>query len=139
MKKLLCVLVLAALLVGAAFAEVSAVDFKTSLDYDEVLSNPDAHRNEKYDLSGTVTKAQKARIRIANWSNPYQILLKLADAPQYTIWVVGDCPDGYDSINIDDSVRFIGAYQGPAEIAVSSGGTTFIPFFMAGTLYFLEE
>lgn len=139
MKRLLFALALAALLLGTAFGEGTDSGFKTSLDYDEVLSNPDVHRNERYMLSGTVTRAQKARINVANWSNPWQILLRLADIPQYTVWVVGDCPAGYDSINAEDHVRFTGAYQGPAEIAVSSGGTTFIPFFMAGSLFILEE
>ena len=139
MKRLLIVLVLAAVLIGVAFAGVPAVEFKTSLDYDEVLSNPDAHRNEKYDLSGTVVKAQKARISISNWSNPWQMLLKLDEAPQHTIWVVGDCPADYACISAGDRVQFTGAYQAPAEISISSGGTTFIPFFMAGALYILEE
>ena len=140
MNKLLLVLVLAALLLPVSGpAETFAPDLHTSLDYSAVLADPEAHIGEKYDLSGSVVKAQKTRVSfISNWSNPYQILMSLADAPNNIIWVLCDCPSGYDCISHGDSVRFTGACQGSAEIAVSTGGTTYIPFFVAGTLFITE-
>lgn len=133
MKKWLVVLA-CLLLTFTALAEQPASTVYTEMDYSALISDPEAHRVEKYELSGTVYRAQKAQISISNWNNPHEMLLTCSNTPDQLIWVVGDCPTDRDTIREGDVVHFIGSFQTATEIKTASGEEALIPFFVAGTL-----
>ena len=134
MKKLFAVLLALIVLASVARGEPAAPILLTELDYAGLLADPDAHRFEKYDLSGTVYRARKTRSPVSNWDRPYDILVKPANDADHVIWILGNCPEGRDEIRAGDAIHFLCSFHTAAEIAVASGGTALIPFFVAGTL-----
>ena len=138
MKKLLIVLLAFIVLVSVARAKIDTSVLLTELDYAALITDPDAHRNEKYDLSGTVYRARKTRSPVSNWDRPYDVLVTLANDADQVIWILGNCPEGCDDIREGDAIHILCSFQTATEITGASGEMTLIPFFVAGTLEIVE-
>lgn len=136
MKKILIAMLCLMLLLFAAAADTPEIH--TEIDYVDLVTHPEKHGHEVYELYGTVSKAQPTRLHVSNWDNPWQALIVLADNPGRTIWIVCNCPEDYEEIAKGDKVHFIGTFQTASDISDAKGNIVQIPFFTVGLFEIIE-
>lgn len=155
MKKLLCALLLAALVAllttGASAGFLSQVGDalfaptpsptprpRTSwnFDYDALVSDPESYKDHGYVLVGSIDRITPMDLNILDWTAPAAGMLMVDDELAKLSFVVFDNPEG--RIEADDTVHAVATFYGTTQVQTAFGFYATLPAFIVHSMEPIE-
>ena len=149
MKKLLLTLLLAALLLPSALAEIHAQPVhpvrpaeepeptptakpstSRNFKYDDLMGNPEDHKGETFIIVGTVYGVRDADLNIEQWTRPTSAIVSVDDETKQLIYVAFDQPE--EPLTDGTQVRMVADCIGTTtEVETALGFYITMPVFVS--------
>lgn len=162
MKKLLLALLLIALLLPAALADIQvrpvhpvfpevptpeptatpvptrAPGTSVYFDYDALINDPEGHKGMSFFVVGTANRIDPMELNYGDWTRPASTLLSVDGELFKIAFVVFENPEGESEVKEGDPIQIFGEYIGTTELKTTLGAYITVPMILAHSVEKLD-